>query len=176
MQWKLKAQELLKNLVDIWYGEKAPEGLFANGGFEFAFRRVIEAYLQDCGHSAPRAELDIYLTRRRLTYRARHGVDLVFASQAKEAEWIAEAVAIELWRDDLLRDNIVEAVLRLAHAIEDILRQCHALPADYLQSVEQVIGMPLPSLDPLPTQATQDEASSATADTLDQIERFENGW
>jgi hypothetical protein len=112
--------------------------------------QVMEQYLQDCGSSAPQAELEIVLTKGRMTFAARHGSKPTFTSQAMEADWIAEAVAIHRLDFELIMDETIELIIRLASAIEDILKTCGTIPSDYLQSLEELVDRPVPDINELP--------------------------
>ena len=142
-KWKLKANWLLKELIRIWQGYSDPKSLFDGQGFVHTFKQIIEQYLQDCGSSAPQIELETCITIRRLTFAARHGSELTFTSQAMEAEWIVEAVAIHHLNFELITDDTIKIIIRLASAIEDILKTCGTIPSDYLQSVEELVGYPV---------------------------------
>jgi len=150
-KWKLKANWVLAELIRIWRGEAKAETLFAERNFISIFINIMEQYLQDCGFTSPHATLTVYLSRRRVSHIARHGVEPTFMSQAREAEWIAEAVALYGRRPDLIVDDTLEKIFRLAHAIEDIISVSGSLPFGYLQSVEELINMPVPDPDELPT-------------------------
>jgi len=150
-KWKLQANWLLKELIHIWRGYTDPKSLFEGRNFVQTFMRIMEQYLQDCGSPAPQAELDICLTKRRITFAARHGSKPTFASQAMEAEWVAEAVAFHRLNFELMTDDTIEVIIRLASAIEDILRTCGTIPSDYLQPIEELIDRPVPDVDELPT-------------------------
>jgi len=149
-KWKLKANWLLKELIRIWQGHTGPKSLFEGRNFVQIFIRIVEQYLQDCSSSAPQAELDIYLTKRIITFAARHGSKPTFKSQAMEADWIAEAVAIHRLNFELITDETIELIIRLASAIEDILQTCSTIPSDYLQSVEKLLDYPVLNINELP--------------------------
>jgi len=138
-KWKLKANWLLKELINILQGYTDPKSLFERQSFVYIFNKIMEQYLQDCGSSAPQAELDICLTKRRITFVARHSSSPTFTSQAMEADWIAEAVAIHRLNFELITDETIELIIRLASAIEDILKTCSTIPTDYLQCVEELL-------------------------------------
>jgi hypothetical protein len=149
-KWKLKANWLLKELIRIWQGHTEPKSLFERQSFVHIFRKIMEQYLQDRGSSAPQTELDICLINRRITYAARHGFKPTFTSQAMEADWIAEAVAIHRLDFELITDDTIKSIIRLASAIEDILKTCGTIPSDYLQSLEELIDRPIPNINELP--------------------------
>jgi hypothetical protein len=148
--WKLKANWMLKELIHIWYGYSEPGSLFNEHNFVNTFMDIIEQYLQDCGVSAPKAELQICIIKRKLTFSARHGSEPTFTSQAMEAEWIAEAVAIDHLQFELMTDDTLKTIFRLAHAIEDIIKTCGTIPFDYLEPIEELLGRPVPNIDELP--------------------------
>jgi len=150
-KWKLKANWLLKELVRIWEGSAAPAPLFEGGNFVTIFKHLMAQYLQDCGFGAPQGMLDICITQRRITFSAIHGTAPTFASQTCEAEWIAEAVALHVKRLELMEDDTLKLIFRLAHAIEDILTTCGTLPCDYLQSADELLDRPASELSDLPT-------------------------
>ncbi len=149
-KWKLKANWLLKELIHIWHGHSKPETLFEGRNFVQTFTRLMEQYLRDCGSLAPQAELEICLTKVRLTFAARHGSAPTFASQAMEADWIAEAVAIYRLDFELITDETIKNIIRLASAIEDILKTCGTIPSNYLQSVEDLLDGSVPDINELP--------------------------
>ena len=149
-KWKLKANWLLKELIHIWQGYSEFEVLFHERNFINAFMHIMEQYLQDCGSSAPQIEIETCITIRRLTFAARHGSNLTFTSQAMEAEWIAEMVAIHRLNFELITDDTIKIIIKLASAIEDILKTCGTIPSDYLQSVEELVDRPLPDINELP--------------------------
>jgi len=149
-KWKLKANWLLKELIHIWQGYSEFEVLFHERNFINAFMHIMEQYLQDRGSSAPQAELDICLTKRRITFAARHDSKPTFTSQAMEADWIAESVAIHRLDFELITDDTIKIVIRLASVIEDILQTCSTIPSDYLQSVEELLDKPVPYINELP--------------------------
>ncbi len=149
-KWKLKANWLLKELIHIWHGHSKPETLFEGRNFVQTFMRLMEQYLRDCGSLAPQAELEICLTKVRLTYAARHGSAPTFASQAMEADWIAETVAIYRLDFELITDETIKNIVRIASAIEDILQNCGIIPSDYLQSVEELLDYPVININELP--------------------------
>jgi hypothetical protein len=150
-KWKLKANWLLKQLIHIWYGEAPPSPLFDGRNFVRTFLHIMEQYLQDCGSPAPQAELDICLIKRRITFAAIHGSKPQFTSQAHEAEWIAEAVATHRLSFELITDDTIKMIIRLSHAIEDIIKTCGAIPSDYLQSIDELLDRPVPDIHELPT-------------------------
>ena len=149
-KWKLQANWLLKELIRIWQGYTDPKYLFERHSFVHTFKKIMEQYLQERGSSAPQVELDICLTKRRLTFAARHGSEPTFTSQAMEANWIVEAVAIHRLDFELMMDETIELIIRLASAIEDILQTCGTIPSDYLQSVEELLDSPVFKIDELP--------------------------
>jgi len=149
-KWKLQANWLLKELIRIWQGYTDPKYLFEGHSFVHTFKKIMEQYLEDQGSSAPQAELDIYLTKMRITFAARHGSKPTFTSQAMEADWIAEAVAIHRLDFELITDDTIKSIIRLASAIEDILKTCGTIPSDYLQSVEELVDRPVPDINELP--------------------------
>jgi len=149
-KWKLQANWMLKELIHIWWGYSEPKSLFEGRNFVQTFMQIMEQYLQDCGSSAPQVELDICLTKRRITFAARHGSNPTFTSQALESDWIAEAVAIHRLQFELITDDTIEMIIRVAHAIEDILQTCGTIPSDYLQSIEELLGRPVPNINELP--------------------------
>ena len=149
-KWKLKANWLLKELICIWHGHSKPESLFEGRNFVQSFMRIMEQYLQDCGSSAPQIELETCITIRRLTFAARHCSNPTFTSQAIEADWIAEAVAIHRLDFELITDDTIKSIIKLASAIEDILKTCGTIPSDYLQSVEELLNVPVPNINELP--------------------------
>jgi len=149
-KWKLKANWLFKELIRVWQGHNEPESLFEGRVFVQIFMQIMEQYLQDCGSSESQAELDICLTKRRITFAARHGSKPTFTSQAMEADWIAEAVAIHRLNFELITDETIELIIRLASAIEDILKTCSTIPTDYLQSVEELLDGSVPDINELP--------------------------
>jgi len=150
LKWKLKANWLLKELIRIWQGYADPKFLFEGHSFVHTFKKIMEQYLEDQGSSAPQAEFDICLTKRRITCAARHGSNPTFTSQAMEADWIAEAVAIYRLDFELITDDTIKSIIRLASAIEDILKTCCTIPSDYLQSVEELLDYPVFKIDELP--------------------------
>jgi len=112
--------------------------------------RIMEQYLQDRGSSAPQAELEICLTNGGITFAARHGSKPTFTSQAMEAEWIAEMVAIHRLNFEIITDDTIKIIIKLASAIEDILKTCCTIPSDYLQSIEELVDRPVPDINELP--------------------------
>ncbi len=148
--WKLKANWLIKELVRIWQGNSGVEVLFQGQNFINAFMHIMEQYLQDCGSSAPKTELEICLTKARITFAARHGSPPTFRSQAMEADWIAEAVAIHRLNFEIITDETIKLIIRLASIIEDTLQTCSAIPSDYLQSIEELLDKPISDIDELP--------------------------
>jgi hypothetical protein len=149
-KWKLKANWLLKELIRIWQGYADPKSLFEEQSFVHTFKKIMEQYLEDRDSSAPQAELDICLTKRRITCAARHGSNPTFTSQAMEADWIAEAVAIHRLDFELITDDTIKIIIKLASAIEDILKTCSTIPSDYLQSVEELLDGSVPDINELP--------------------------
>jgi len=149
-KWKLKANWLLKELIRVWQGLTDPKSLFEGQEFVQIFMQIMEQYLQDCGSSAPQAELEICLTKRRITFAARHGSKPTFTSQAMEADWIAEAIAIHRLNFELITDDTIKIIVRLAYAIEDILQSCATIPSDYLQSVEELLDGTILDINKLP--------------------------
>jgi len=149
-KWKLKANWLLRELIRIWQGYADPKFLFEEHSFVHTFKKIMEQYLEDRGSSAPQAELDICLTKSRITFSARHGSTPAFTSQAMEADWIAEAVAIHRLDFELITDDTIKSIIRLASAIEDILQTCGTIPSDYLQSVEELIDRTISNIYELP--------------------------
>jgi len=149
-KWKLQANWLLKELIRIWQGYTDPKYLFEGHSFVHTFKKIMEQYLEDQGSSAPQAELDICLNKRRITFSARHGSNPTFTSQAMEADWIAEAVAIHRLDFELITDDTIKSIIRLASAIEDILRTCGTVPSDYLQSVEELLDVAVLDIRDLP--------------------------
>ena len=149
-KWKLKANWLLKELICIWQGYADPKSLFEGRGFVKTFMQVMEQYLRDRGSSAPQIELETCMTIRRLTFATRHGSKPTFTSQPMEADWIAEAVAIHRLDFELIMDETIKIIIRLASAIEDILQTCGTIPSHYLQSVEELLDRPLPDINELP--------------------------
>jgi len=149
-KWKLQANWLLKELIRIWQGYTDPKYLFEGHSFVHTFKKIMEQYLEDQGSSAPQAEFDICLTKRRITCAARHGSNPTFTSQAMEADWIAEAVAIYRLDFELITDDTIKSIIRLASAIEDILRTCGTVPSDYLQSVEELLDVAVLDIRDLP--------------------------
>ena len=154
-KWKLKANWLLKELIRIWQRYTDPKCLFEGRNFIQIFIRIMEQYLQDYGSLAPQAELDIFLNKRRITFSARHGSNPTFTSQAMEADWIAEAVAIQHLDFELITDDTIKIIIRLASAIEDILQTCGTIPSDYLQSVEELVDIQVPDINELPVIAIE---------------------
>lgn len=51
---------------------------------------------------------------------------------------------------ELITDDTIEIIIRLAHAIEDILKTCSTIPFDHLQSIEELIDRPVPDIHELP--------------------------
>jgi len=149
-KWKLKANWLFKELICIWNGHSKPESLFEGRNFVQVFMRIMEQYLQDRGSSAPQAELEICLTNGGITFAARHGSKPTFTSQAMEAEWIAEMVAIHRLNFEIITDDTIKIIIKLASAIEDILKTCCTIPSDYLQSIEELVDRPVPDINELP--------------------------
>ena len=154
-KWKLKANWLLKELIRIWQGYNDPKSLFEGRSFVKIFMQVMEQYLQDCGSSVPQAELEIFLTKERITFSARHSSELTFTSQAMEADWMAETVAIHRLDFELITDDTIKSIIRLASAIEDILQTCGTIPSDYLQSLEELLDRPVPDVNELPVMPIQ---------------------
>jgi hypothetical protein len=154
-KWKLGANWLLKELIRIWQGHTDPKSLFEGRGFVQIFIRIMEQYLEDLGSSAPQAELDICLTKRRIIFSARHGSTFAFTSQAMEADWIAEAIAIHRLDFELITDDTIKSIIRLASAIEDILKTCGTIPSDYLQSLEELVDGPIPNINELPSTSIE---------------------
>ena len=148
-KWKLKANWLLKELILIWQGRSETNSLFEGRNFVQTFIQVIEQYLLDCGSLTPQAELEICLTKGRITFAARHGSKPIFTSQAMEADWIAEAVAIHRSDFELITDDTIKSIIRLASAIEDMLKTCGTIPSDYLQSVEELLDGSVPDMNEL---------------------------
>jgi len=149
-KWKLKANWLLKELIRIWQGYTDPKSLFERQIFVHTFKKIMEQYLEDRGSSAPQAELDICLTKSRITFSARHGSTPAFTSQAMEADWIAEAVAIHRLDFELITDDTIKSIIRLASAIEDILQTCGTIPSDYLHPLEELLDRSVPDINELP--------------------------
>jgi hypothetical protein len=139
MQWRRQAIDLLDALRWIWEGEKEPAVVFADRGFVLAFMRIMEQYLKDLGYSAPEQELKNCLTLRRLTFITRHGHELTFTSQANEADWIAEAVALHTGKMELTKSDLVQMTTQLASYIEDIMKTCARLPSGYLRPIEDMV-------------------------------------
>ena len=150
-KWKLQANWLLKELIRIWQGYADPKFLFEGHSFVHTFKKIMEQYLEDQGSSAPQAEFDICLTKRRITCAARHGSNPTFTSQAMEADWIAEAVAIYRLDFELITNDTIKNIIKLASAIEDILQTCGTISSDYLQSVD----MRIPDINELPVIAIE---------------------
>jgi hypothetical protein len=150
-KWKLQANWLLKELILICRGYTDPKSLFEGRSFVQTFMQVMEQYLQDCGSSAPQAELEIGLTKGSITFAARHGSNPTFTSQAMEADWIAEAVAIHRLQLELITDDVIKMIIRIANAIDDILKTCGTIPSDYLQNIEELLDSPVPNIEELPT-------------------------
>jgi hypothetical protein len=67
-----------------------------------------------------------------------------------EADWIAEAVSIHRLDFELITDDTIKIIIRLASAIEDILQTCGTIPSDYLQSVEELLDGSVPDINELP--------------------------
>ena len=149
-KWKLKANWLLRELIRIWQGYADPKFLFEEHSFVHTFKKIMEQYLEDRGSSASQAELDICLTKMRITFAARHGSKPTFTSQAVEADWMTEAVAIYRLDFELITDDTIKIIIRLASAIEDILQTCGTIPSDYLQSVEELLDGSVPDINELP--------------------------
>jgi hypothetical protein len=140
MQWRRQAIDLLDALHWIWEGEKDPAVVFADRGFVLAFMRIMEQYLKDLGYSAPEQELKNLLALRRLTFITRHGHELTFTSQANEAEWIVEAVALHTGKPELVKSELLDMITQLASYIEEIMKNCTRLPSGYLRSVEDMVA------------------------------------
>ena len=149
-KWKLKANYLLKELVYIYQGYSKPEPLFKGQNFIQNFMEIMKQYLLDCGSPAPQAELDICIIKRQVKFAARHGTDPIFTSQGREAEWIAEAVAIYKQQFELITDNTLEMIFKLAYTIEDILATDGTIPNDYLISIEELLSGFVSNINELP--------------------------
>jgi len=149
-KWKLQANWLLKELIRIWQGYADPKSLFEEKSFVKTFKQIMVQYLHDSGSSAPQIEIETCITIRRLTFSARHNSEPTFTSQAYEAEWIAEAVAIHRLQFELITDDVIKMIIRIANAIEDILQTCGTIPSDYLVSIEELLGDFVPNIDELP--------------------------
>jgi len=149
-KWKLKANWLLKEIIGIWQGYSEPESLFKDRNFICTFMHIMEQYLEDYGSCAPQAELDICIRKRRIIFATRHGSEPTFINQAREAEWIAEAVAIHCLQFELIKDDVIEMIIEVAYAIEDILKTCDTIPSDYLQTIDELLDRPVPNIHELP--------------------------
>jgi hypothetical protein len=139
MQWRQKAIGLLHELRLIWEGQAEPAAFFADRSFVLAFMRMMEQYLKDLGYSAPEQELKNCLALRRLTFITRHGHEPTFTSQANEADWIAEAVALHTGKPELVKSELLNMITQLASYIEDIMKNCTRLPAEYLRPIDEMI-------------------------------------
>jgi hypothetical protein len=139
MQWRQKAIDLLQELRLIWEGQTEPAAVFTDRGFVLAFMRIMEQYLKDLNYSAPEQELKNCLTLRRLTFISRHGHEPTFTSQANEADWIVEAVALHTGKPELVKSELLDMIIQLASYIEDIMKNCTRLPAEYLRPIDEMI-------------------------------------
>jgi hypothetical protein len=139
MKWEQDAVGLLSRLRSVWEGQVEPEAVFADRGFLSAFVRIMVQYLKDLGYSAPEDELKNCLTLHRLTFVVRHGIEPTFTSQAKEAEWVAEAVALHTSKIELVKSDLIEMIIQLATYIEDIMQTYPCLPSDYLRPLQDMV-------------------------------------